>query len=380
MGDPSPPVELLDLQAQRRRLGHRIEAAIADVLDHGRFILGPEVSRLEEELARFCGVQNAVGCASGTDALLLALLAREVGRGDAVFVPAFTFTATAEVVAILGATPVFVDVCADTFNLDVESLQAAVSWARRAGLHPVGVIPVDLFGQPADYQAIGDFAAGEGLFVLADAAQSLGASLYGRRVGALGDMAATSFFPAKPLGCYGDGGAVFTDDEAVAQRVRSLRNHGREDGKFNSVRVGINGRLDTLQAAILLAKLEVFEEELDARRRVADRYHGGLADVVGVPPVKAGATPAWACYTVRTAQRDRVVASLRRSAIASAVYYPAPLHHLPAFRGCPTPPGGLPVSERAATEVVSLPMHPYLDPAAQDRVIDAVAAAVGSRR
>ncbi len=375
----SEPVELAGLKAQRRRLGHRIDRAVGAVLDHGAFIMGPEVDRLEAELGRFCGVTHAVACSSGTDALLLALLAWEVGPGDAVFVPAFTFAATAEVVVLAGATPVLVDVRADTFNLDPDSLGAAVE-SVGPDLRPVGVIAVDLFGQPADYAAIGRIAADRGLWVLADAAQSLGATLDGCPAGSLGDIAATSFFPAKPLGCYGDGGAVFTDDDELAERLRSLRVHGRGKDKHDTVRIGINGRLDTLQAAVLLVKLEIFEGVLAERRRVAGRYCTGLTGVVQVPVLLPGAASAWANYTVVSSGRDRVVADLRRAGIPSAVYYPRPLHHQVAFGRFPTAPGGLPVSERLAGQVVSLPMHPYLDRRDQDRIIDSVKLAVGHSR
>ena len=366
------PVELAGLRAQRRRLGPRLDRALVAVVDRGEFILGPEVARLEEELARLCGVKHVVGCSSGTDALLLGLLAREVGPGDAVFVPAFTFASTAEVVALVGASPVFVDVRADTFNLDPESLAATLQRASGAGLRPVGVIPVDLFGQPADYGGIGRVAAEHGLFVLADAAQSLGASLEGRPVGSLADVTATSFFPAKPLGCYGDGGAVFTDDDDTAEKLRSLRVHGRGADKHDSVRIGINGRLDTLQAAVLLVKLEIFTDELACRHQVALRYHEELAGVVTRPDILPGATSAWAQYTVRAQRRDELVSGLRQVGIPTAVYYRRPLHRQAAFHRFPVASGGLPVSERLADEVVSLPIHPYLDPADQDRVVAAV--------
>ena len=371
---------MVDLAAQRRRVGPDVEAAMAAVLDHGQFILGPEVAQLEAELARRCGVAHAIGCSSGTDALLLALLAWEVGPGQAVFVPTFTFVATAEVVALLGATPVFVDIEAATFNLDPASLAAAVGSARDAGLRPAGVIAVDLFGRPADYGAIRTVAADEGMWVLADAAQSLGATLDGRPVGSLADVTATSFFPAKPLGCYGDGGAVFTDDADLAHRVRSLRVHGKGQDKYDNVRIGINGRLDTLQAAVLLAKLSFFGDELGRRQRVADRYAEGLAGVVGLPTVTPGTTSAWSNYTVTAPRRDRLAAELRQVGIATAVYYSRPLHRQKAFRRFPVAPAGLAVAERMAGEVLSLPMYPYLDPVDQDRVIDAMRAALSLTR
>ena len=272
------PIAFIDLQAQRRRMGRRIEDAIGRVLEHGRFIMGPEVRTLEEQLAEFAGVKHVVTCASGTDALQLPLMAWGIGRGDAVFVPAFTFAATAEVVALVGATPVFVDVLDDSFNMDATSLEAAItSVAAQGRLNPAAVIPVDLFGRPADYDALLPVAERHGLRVLADAAQGFGATYGGKRAGSIGDAAATSFFPAKPLGCYGDGGAVFTDDDDVAAVLRSLRVHGQGADKFNNVRIGVNGRLDTVQAAILLEKLAIFEDEIAARQMVADGYAAGLA-------------------------------------------------------------------------------------------------------
>lgn len=368
----APPVEMVDLRAQRRRLGRRVERSVARVLDHGRFVLGPEVDRLEARLAARGGVAHAVTCASGTDALLLALLAEEVESGDAVFVPAFTFAATAEAVALAGATPVFVDVRPDTFTIDAASLAEAVRATEDAGLRPVGVIPVDLFGQPADYPAVGKVAADAGLWVTADAAQSLGASLDGRSVGSLAGMTATSFFPSKPLGCYGDGGAVLTDDDALAARLRSLRAHGTEGGRSDNVRLGLNSRLDTLQAAVLLEKLIVFDDELDARRAVAEEYGRELAAVVRTPVLAPGATSVWAQYTVRSPARGALAARLRAEGVATAVHYPTPLPRRPAFARFPVAPGGLAVSEQLCTEVLSLPLHPYLDRAARRQVVAGV--------
>lgn len=371
------PIPLVDLQAQRRRLDGRIERAIARVLDHGRFILGPEVADFEARLAGFCGVAHAVGCASGTDALLMALMAWEVGRGDAVFVPGFTFASTAEVVALLGATPVFVDVRPDTFNLDVASLAQALDDVDRWDLRPRAVVPVDLFGQPADYAGIEKLAASAGMSVLADAAQSLGGRLDDSRVGALAAVTATSFFPAKPLGCYGDGGAVLTDDSGLADVIRSLRVHGQGADKYDNVRVGVNGRLDTIQAAVLIEKLAIFDEELAARQRVAERYAAALAGVVETPAVAPGTRSAWAQYTVLVDDRDRVAAELARAGVQTAIYYVKPLHLQPAYRALPTGPGGLPVCEELAGRVLSLPMHPYLTAEVQDRVIEVVREAVG---
>lgn len=372
------PVALIDLAAQRARLGPALDDAIRRVLDHGRFILGPEVAELEERLAAYCGADHAVACASGTDALLLALLAEEAGPGDAVFVPAFTFAATAEVVVLAGATPVFVDVDPVSYNLDPACLAAAVeATTASAGLRPAGVIAVDLFGQPADYGAIDAVARAGGMWVVADAAQSFGASQDGRRAGTFGTAAATSFFPTKPLGCYGDGGAVFTGDGGRADRLRSLRVHGQGADAYDHVRVGITGRLDTLQAAVLLQKLGLFDEELAARRRLAARYTAELAGVVTVPAVAAGVEPAWAQYTVQVDRRDEVAAHLRERGIATAVHYPRALPDQPAYRRFPVGPGGVPVARALARRVLSLPLHPYLGDAAQDRVIASLRGAVG---
>lgn len=368
----SQPIAFIDLAAQRRRLGDRVDRAIARVLDHGGYIHGPEVARLEERLAAFTGARHCVTCANGTDALGLVLMAWGVGPGDAVFVPAFTFIATAEVVAWTGATPVFVDVRADDFNMDPDSLAAAVAWAADHGLKPRAVIPVDLFGQPADYAAIAAIADQHGLLVLGDAAQSFGASLDGRRVGALAPVTSTSFFPAKPLGCYGDGGALFTDDAALVEVLRSLRVHGQGRDKYDNVRIGMNARLDTVQAAVLLEKLDIFEEEIAARQQVADRYAAGLGDVAMVPTVSPRATSVWAQYTLRVNNRDAVAAACKAAGVPTAIYYPIPLSRQTAYRHYPAVPGGVPVSDQLAGEVLSLPMHPYLEAPVQDRIIETV--------
>jgi dTDP-4-amino-4,6-dideoxygalactose transaminase len=372
MAESAAELRLLDLAAQRRRMAGRIDEAIGKVLQHGRFVLGPEVGELEERLARFCGVSHAVTCASGTDALLLALLAMGVGPGDAVAVPSFTFVASAEVVALVGATPVLVDVEEDTFTVDPASLSAAHQAAQAGGHRLVGLIAVDLFGQPADYPSLDQAAPALGLWVLADAAQSFGASLGGRRVGSLATLTATSFFPAKPLGCYGDGGALFTDDAALADDMRSLRSHGRGRDKDDAVRIGLNSRLDTLQAAVLLEKLSIFEDELVARQRLAERYREGLGDVVRHQVVRPAARSSWAQYTVVVDDRERLVDCLRAAGIPTAVYYRRPLHRQEAFAHCPVAGGGLPVSDRLARHALSLPLHPYLDDASQDRVIGAI--------
>ena len=377
--DPAP-IPFIDVAAQRRRLGRSVDEAIARVLGHCQFILGPEVRALEVKLAEFCGARHVVSCASGTDALVLVLMAQGIGPGDAVICPSFTFTATAEVVALVGATPAFADVEEASFNLDPESLELACAAAREAGLRPKAVIPVDLFGQPADYDRIMPVADAEGLFVLDDAAQSFGATYKNRRVGALALATATSFFPAKPLGCYGDGGAVLTDDEELAQVLRSLRVHGEGHGKYDCVRIGLNGRLDTIQAAVLMEKLRIFPEEILARERVARRYSAGLADVAIVPRLASGSTSVWAQYTIRLAsgRRDRLAAALKAQGIPTAIHYPVPLHRQQPYQRFPIALGGAPVSERLAEEVISLPMHAYLDESTQDRIIEAVRRALGA--
>lgn len=365
------PVEFIDLKAQQQRLGDRVAKAVQTVLDHGRYIMGPEVYELEEQLARFCDARRVISCASGTDALVMALMAKGVGPGDAVFVPSFTFVATAEAVAFLGATPVFVDVEPDSFLLDLASLDAALETATRTGLAPKGIIPVDLFGQPCAYTEINAYARERGLFVIADAAQSFGASLDGNPVGTLAEVTATSFFPAKPLGCYGDGGALFTDDDELADRLKSLRVHGKGAHKYDNVHIGINGRLDTIQAAILLEKLPVFEEEIAQRNRVAQRYGELLEELVVIPALRAGSTSVWAQYTIQSEERDAIAQELKSQDIPSAVYYPVPLHKQTAYKDYPRAPD-LAVSERLCAQVLSLPMHPYLEEEAQGRICDVI--------
>lgn len=365
-------IPFVDLAAQQSRLKPAIESAIARVLAHGQYILGPEVGRLEARLAAYVGVSNVVTCASGTDALLIAMLARKIRVGDAVFVPAFGFVAAAEVAVLVGATPYFVDVLPDSFNMAPGSLEAAVAAARDNGLHPAAVIPNDLYGQMASYPAIGEIAGAYGLFVLQDAAQSFGASLDGVRAGAFGDAAGTSFFPSKPLGCYGDGGAIFTNDDSFAERLRLVRVHGQGANKYHHADIGLNGRLDTLQAAVLLEKLAIFDEELQARQKVADRYSVALADIVEVPRVAAGATSVWAHYTITVDRRDEIAAELKELGIPTAIHYPRPLTRQPAYDKYPMSPGGVPVSEQLAARVLSLPMHAYLDERTQDRIIEAV--------
>ena len=372
------PIPFIDLAAQRRRLGSSLDEAIARVLDHCQFILGPEVRTLEAELAQFCGARHAVSCASGTDALLMVLMARGIRAGDAVICPTFTFAATAEVVALVGATPVFADVEEASFNLDPESVASACAEAGRLGLFPKAVIPVDLFGQPADHERIAAVAQSEELFVLDDAAQAFGATYHNRRLGAVAPATATSFFPSKPLGCYGDGGAIFTDSDQLAHVLRSLRVHGEGRDKYDCARIGLNGRLDTIQAAVLIEKLKLFPDEIAARERIARRYCAELADVAIVPTIARGSSSTWAQYTIRLApgRRDTLAAALNSQGIPTAVYYHTPLHQQQAYRHFPLAEGGAPVSERLAQEVISLPMHAYLDEATQERIIAAVRGAL----
>src|SRR3984885_13061175 len=348
------PIPFIDVAAQRRRLGSAIDDAVGRVLTHCQFIQGPEVRALEADLAAFSGAKHVIGCASGTDALLLVLLAWGIKPGDAVVCPAFPFHATAEQVALLGATPVLADVQAETFNLDPASLERAVATAKRLGLKPRAVIPVDLFGLPADHDAIAAIAAAHGMSVLDDAAQAFGATYRGRKLGALATATATSFFPAKPLGCYGDGGAVFTDDDALAARVKSLRLHGEGADRSEAARIGITGRLDPIQAAVLLEKLKIFPEEIVARDRVAARYAAGLADVATVPRAGNESTSVWAQYTIRLqpGRRDGLAANLKAQGIPTAIYYTKPLHRQPAYRDFPLADGGVPVGEQLAVDLI----------------------------
>lgn len=368
------PVPFIDVGAQRRRLGTAIDEAVGRVLTHCQFINGPEVTELEQKLAAFTGARHVVACASGTDALLMVLMAKGVGPGDAVLCPSFTFCATGESVALTGATPVFVDVDAVTFNMDVASLKRGLAAARRAGLRPKGVTVVDLFGQSADHDAIAAVAETEGLFVLDDAAQAFGATYKGKRLGGIGNTMATSFFPAKPLGCYGDGGAIFTDDDSLAETLRSIRVHGQGTDKYDNVRLGLTARLDTIQAAVLLQKLTIFEDEIAARNAVAERYTRGLGNIVTVPRLAPGCTSVWAQYTIRlpNGDRDGFASALKAKGVPTMVYYPKSMHQQTAYQHYPVADGGLPVSEALSGDVISLPMHAYLDEADQDRVIAAV--------
>lgn len=364
------PIELIDLAAQQTRVRAAIDRRIARVLDHGKYIMGPEVAELEVALAHFTGARHAITCASGTDALLIAMMAKGVKAGDGVLCPAFTYTATPETVALLGAVPIFIDVDPSTFNITAQSVEAGITEAARRGVQPAAIIAVDLFGQPAPYAELSAIADRYGLWLLADAAQSFGASVGSRRVGTFGLVTATSFFPAKPLGCYGDGGALFTDDDNLADVMRSIRLHGKGRDKYDIVRIGINGRLDTIQAAILLEKLSIFEDEIEKRNAVARRYGDKLRSHVAVPELEKNITSVWAQYTVRLepSRRDTIAKALKAKGIPTAVYYPHPVHHQPAYADPSVPYTTLARSEGLAGQVLSLPMHPYLDADTQDYV------------
>ena len=368
------PIEFIDLKTQQAQIRPKIDQAIQKVLNHGIYIMGPEVRQFEADMSDFCGAKHSISCANGTDALGLGLMAKGVKPGDAIFVPSFTFAATAEVVAWMGATAIFIDSLPDTFNMDPESLNQGISLAKKSGLNPCGIIPVDLFGQPADYEKIEAIANEHNLWIMADGAQSFGARYQGRRVGSIGDMATTSFFPAKPLGCYGDGGAIFTNDDDLAAKIKSLRVHGQGTDKYDNVRIGMNGRLDTIQAAILIEKLKIFEGELDARQIVADRYTQGLKDIVQTPVLMDKTTSAWAQYTIvlpKSVNRDQLMQDLKSEGIPTFVYYIKPLHLQTAYKHFPTASGGaLPVCENLADRVLSLPMHPYLEESVQTRIVE----------
>ncbi len=375
--EPVTAVGLFDLTRQRDRLGLRIEARIDDVLKHGQFILGPEVMELEDKLAAFAGARHAIGVSSGRDALTMALMALGVGPGDAVFVPGFTFSASAASVAPLGAEPVFVDVDYDTFNMDPEALKAAIAATAAEGrLTPKVVMPVDLYGLPADYDSISAIAAKHGLRVLADAAQSFGGIMGNRRVGTLAPITATSFYPTKPLGCYGDGGAIFTEDEELSEAIKMIRTHGRQGSGDEALRIGMTARLDTIQAAVLLVKLEAFAQELDRREQMAGLYTELLKGDFATPVVPVGMRSAWALYTVRVANRDAVRERLAQMGVGTGMFYRVPLHKHPAFKQWVPDDLSLPVSERLAGEVLSLPIHGDIEEHEIRYVVDCLRQAV----
>ena len=379
----------IDLQAQRARLGQPLEDAILRVVRSGAYIMGPEIGEFERQLAAFGQAPFALSCGSGTEALVLPLMAWGIGPGDAVFCPSFTFAATAEAMPLVGASPVFVDIDSETYNLDPQSLEAAIAAVKADGkLTPRAVIAVDLFGAPADYPAIAAACARHGLKLIADSAQGFGCTLGGHHPIHWADVATTSFFPAKPLGCYGDGGAVLCKDARLHDLLVSLRVHGQavksdtegktfeHDPKYLNVRIGMNSRMDTIQAAVLLEKLKIFEDEIAARNRVAERYAQGLSDLVKTPTVIEGGVSVWAQYTIELAGRDDLGLQLREQGVPTAVYYPIPIHRQGVYSAYPAAPAGLPVTEAKADRVISLPMHPYLTEDHQDQIVAAIRAFV----
>lgn len=366
-------IQFIDLATQQQRIKPALDEKISAVLNHGQYIMGPEVKEFEQKLSAFGKTKHALSCSNGSDAILLALLALEIGPGDAVFVPSFTFAATAEMVALTGASPIFIDVLEDTFNIDPAHLQTAINETKTNGsLTPKAVMAVDLFGQIANYEQIVEITKSENLALIADAAQGFGATLGNCQAGDYADMVTTSFFPAKPLGTYGDGGAVLTNSDELNDILVSLRNHGQGQDRYDNVRIGINGRLDSLQAAILLLKLDIFPSEIDLRNEVANRYSQGLKDHVITPYVLDNSVSTWAQYTIRSPKRDKIAADLREQNIPTAIYYAKPLHVQTAYKHYPRGGGGLLITEKLATDVISLPMHPYLKAEVQDKIIWAV--------
>ena len=377
-----PVIEFIDLKAQRQHIGKAMDDAVLKVVHDGNYILGEQVQQFETGLAGFCGAKHAIGVANGTDALILVLEALGVGPGDAVICPSFTFAATAEVVAWMGATPIFAEIDEATYNIDPKGLAAALDTARKHDLKPRALITVDLFGQACDYDPIEAFCKHNDLVLIADSAQGYGARYKGRVAGAIGDFATTSFFPAKPLGCYGDGGAILTDSDEHTALILSLRFHGKGSYKYDNVRIGVNSRLDTLQAAVLIEKLKVYAEEIEKRQLVAQRYTEALKDLVTTPYVMPNCVSTFAQYTIRVDadRRDAFQAALKAKGVPTTVYYPKPLHQQTAYKHFPVAGNGLPISERVAREVVALPMHPYLDEATQDYIIEAVRNALAPAR
>jgi UDP-2-acetamido-2-deoxy-ribo-hexuluronate aminotransferase len=365
-------VAFTGLQGQTKRLRAEIDMRIGRVIDHGQFVMGPEVVELERRLAEFCGVRESITVANGTDALQIALMATGVGSGDAVFIPSFTFTATAEVVLLLGARPVFVDVDPVSFNIDCNDLERRIASIRREGVSMKAVIAVDLFGQPADWPRLNDITRRHSLLLIADAAQSFGGTLDAKKVGSLAPITTTSFFPAKPLGCFGDGGAVFTNDTDLAAIMRSIRTHGQGAAKYETARLGINSRLDTIQAAILLAKINILDEEIACRNHIAAEYTRRLRGLVQTPDVGHGKVSAWAQYTIKSERRTELHNGLKANGVPTAIYYHKPMHLQPAYQKYRS--GSLPISEMLCEKVLSLPMNAY----ASNAEIKYVCAAVES--
>lgn len=357
------PINFIDLKAQQQPIRANIEQALLGVLDHGCYIGGPEVAQLEHELQKFCGVKHAITCANGTDALSLALLAKGIKTGDAVFVPSYTFAASVEVIAYCGATPIFVDVDKHSFNIDVASLEQAILKAKEHNLQPKAIVAVDIFGLPADYNAINILAQKYCLWVLADSAQSFGAEYHNQKVGTLGLITTTSFFPAKPFGCYGDGGCIFTDNDELNEAMRSYKSHGQGDSRNHFIRVGVNSRLDSFQAAVLLEKLKIFPAELTHRQAVADAYREMLSSSIRCPVVPSTSTSSWAQYTIvlpENINRNELAMQLKDKSIPTAVYYDIPTHKQPAYSEFTKFSPSLENTDYLSQHVISLPMDGYL--------------------
>ena len=366
-------IPFIDLKTQYKEIESDVDSAIKRVLEHGKYILGPEVKELEQRLAEFAGTKHCLGCSSGTDALLMALMAYDIGPGDAVFTTPFTFFATGETIALLGATPVFVDIEADTFNIDPELLEQAIERVKsEKKLVPKGIIPVDLFGLSADYKRITAIAEKNDLFVIQDSAQAFGAEMNGQKAPSMGNIGCTSFFPAKPLGCYGDGGAVFTDDDLLYEKLQSILVHGKGKDKYDNIRIGLNARLDTIQAAILLEKLKHYPDEIKKRQQVAKWYTEHLGDAVKCPEVPDGYKSVWAQYCVRSEHFEKIQEALKAADIPSARYYPLPLHLSGAFKKLGYKEGSMPVSEAASKDIFALPMHPYLEESTIIKIANAI--------
>ena len=366
-------MDFIDLKTQQSKIRSRIDKRFRSILDHGKYIMGPEVFELEEMLADYVGVKYCISCSSGTDALLIPLMANEIGPGDAVITTPFTYIATAEVISLLGAEPVFLDIYEDTYNMNPDCIDDAIIDSERKGLNAKAIIPVDLFGLPARYRMITELAAKHDLMIIEDAAQGFGGSIRGKKAGSFGNVAATSFFPAKPLGCYGDGGAIFTDDEVLADKIRSIRIHGSGINKYENIRIGINGRLDTFQAAILLEKLSIFDEELKLRNEVADYYSSNIVAEFINPFIPKDYTSSWAQYSLlaRTElHRSEIMSSLKQLNIPSMIYYKTPLHLQTVFDKLGYNKGDFPISEKISKQIFSIPMHPYLNKPQQKKIVE----------
>ena len=366
-------MEFIDLKTQQKLVRDKLDANIDRVLDHGQYINGPEVGKLERRLADYVGVEYAVGCSSGTDALLMALMAYDLDEQDVVFTTSFTFIATAEVVRLLKAEPFFVDIDEQSFNIDVDKLESAIVRTKKSGnKRPRGIIPVNIFGLPADYNEINKLAAEHDMFVLEDAAQSFGATYCNKKSCSLAHVGATSFFPAKPLGCYGDGGMVFTNDSEIYEKLLSIRVHGKGENKYNNIRTGINGRLDTIQAAVLHAKFDIFHEELEKRKTVSNSYSEQLREICTLQEIPPDKTSAWAQYAVLHPQRDMIINTLKKNNIPTAVYYPKPLHRQGVFSDQVHNESQLRTSEKVSSQIFSLPMHPYLTESDQNFIVEKI--------